>query len=354
MKTILSFAIGAVIVMGTMFYLWAISLGAIREGGISYWIPDMYELKLRAARAVGDKPKVVVVSGSNAMFGLDSETLSKVIGKPVVNLAVHAGLPFEYIAGKGLEAVQSGDTVVMPLEFEYYRRKEAPSEFELVNMETWGGRYALGSITRAYSYFRNTSMLRVLRDDLSPSLIPPHETPPNLMAAAEANTERGIAKWVGYEAASLNLYGDALIDHPGAFEEDRDYIPAPARPEAIRKIVRFKKAVEAMGATFWLTWPVFIQNPSFDLRTKHANEAISDLRETVASYGLQINCEPANFQFNRNLFLDTYYHLGLEGAERRTVKLAECLTGKPSGLDPLKVTAERRRQAADYDKLANP
>ncbi|MGO7779494.1 hypothetical protein ACC717_05100 [Rhizobium ruizarguesonis] len=350
MKQLISFAIGAAAVIGTMFWLWTASLGSYRELS-SYWIPEMYTVKARAAESVTG-PKIIIMSGSNALFGLDSQALAQMIGKPVVNMASHAGLPFGFLAEEVMPHVNPGDTVVAPLEFEYYRRDSAPSDFEIINMESWGHGYAVSTPLRAAAYFRSTSMLRALRDYLSPIPPPPPASFDRVMAAATANARRGIATWKGYSAESVTSYGDMLVDEPSAYDdEDRNYITAPPRRDALREIASVKEEVEAKGATFFLTWPVFWTNPKFDLASQDARSSTDQLVSDLAGYGVPMHCDPVDFGFAKPLFFNTEYHLSLEGAERRTVALGNCLTGKREE-HPMVLVDRRRHQAASYDKLA--
>lgn len=350
MKQLISFAIGAITVIGSMFWVWTASLGSYRELS-SYWIPEMYTVKAHAAESITG-PKIIIMSGSNALFGLDSQALAQMTGKPVVNMASHAALPFGFLAEQVMPHIKAGDVVVAPLEFEYYRRDPALSDFEVANMESWGWQYAASTPLRSITYFRNTSLLHAIKDYLSP--LPAPSSPPlaELIATAEANTRRGVSKWVGYSPASLNSFGDALVDQPNTYHEDRDYMPHEARPEFTEELAAFKNEVEAKGATLFLTWPVSSRNRDFDLDDAKPQQALALLRDALIANGLRINCDPAAFHFAQNLFLDTEYHLGLEGAERRTVALAECMAGKRVG-DATIMIERRRRQAVVSDGLAS-
>jgi len=350
MKTIISFLVGSMVVVGAEYWLWRNSLGSY-DSHASYWIQDLYTLKGHAAAAASG-PKILIMSGSNAMFGIDSRLLTSIVGKPVINMATHAGLPFDFMAEQVIPHVQKGDIVVAPLEFEYYRRNPAPSGFEVINMESWAASYATEDFARSVSFFRSSSMLRALRDYLSPEPPPPHGTLGNILARASINTQRGIAKWEGYSVESANSYGDMLLDEPSILREWSGYMTVePPRSDFLRKLVRFKRTVEEKGGTFFLTWPATLRNPKFFIPSVMAEKPMATLKDALKEFGLQINCDPVAFHFKRPLFFNTEYHLGLEGAERRSIALAECLTGEPSGVDPMAVVAERRRQAAEYDRI---
>lgn len=85
----------------------------------SRWVFDAYQLKLQAAAKITE-PKVLVVAGSNAMFGIDSKQLSAYWQRPTINLAVNAGLGLDYILAQAQKAARRGDILILPLEYALY------------------------------------------------------------------------------------------------------------------------------------------------------------------------------------------------------------------------------------------
>lgn len=346
MKSIIYFAVGVTLTLTGMFGFWVASLGRY-DGESSSWLADVYVVKESAARSI-TAPKVIVVSGSNAMFGIDSDNLSRLIGTPVLNMASHAGLPLPLLVDLSIEHVNSGDVVVAPLEFEYYRRDPTPSLFEATNVESWAPDYALSTVQRAALYFRSASMLRSARQLLAP--IAPPETTDDVKHAVARNTARGVSIWSGYSAKSLKSNGDMLIEAPNTYHnEKRNYLSDYVNERAIQDIVEFKQRVENKGARFVLTWPVTMLTKTTDFRSA-AKPAADALRAAIATYGLSLECDPVDFQFTPTLFADTEYHMSLEGAERRTVALAKCLTGRLQDIDPIDLVKKRRAEAAAYDQ----
>jgi hypothetical protein len=66
-----------------------------------------------AERAKGNK--VLFVGDSSVLFGIDSAYMEQQLGRPVVNLALHAGAPLDFNVSMALDSARSGDVVVMPL-----------------------------------------------------------------------------------------------------------------------------------------------------------------------------------------------------------------------------------------------
>ncbi|WP_260456119.1 hypothetical protein [Pseudomonas baetica] len=80
------------------------------------WVEKAYNYKLGLAQAI-QTPKLVLVGGSSAMFGLDSKQLEQALGRPVINLGVNAGIKSPYIQSYARQAIKPGDWVLMPVEY---------------------------------------------------------------------------------------------------------------------------------------------------------------------------------------------------------------------------------------------
>lgn len=83
------------------------------------WVHHAYLLKQRAAEAI-QQPKIVIVSGSNALFGINSTLLSQAYQRPVVNQGVNAAMLLPYILYRSQQVLKSGDIALLPLEYPLY------------------------------------------------------------------------------------------------------------------------------------------------------------------------------------------------------------------------------------------
>ncbi|WP_297845389.1 hypothetical protein [Pseudomonas sp.] len=84
------------------------------------WVEKSYEYKLALAAAV-QGPKLVIVGGSAAMFGIDSPSLERALGRPVVNLGVNAGILSPYLQHYARQAIAPGDWVLLPVEYPLFQ-----------------------------------------------------------------------------------------------------------------------------------------------------------------------------------------------------------------------------------------
>lgn len=122
------FWLGAVLTVLVLSGLWLAGierqLAAPTPG--SRWVFEAYALKTAAAnRAAG--PRVLVVAGSNAMFGIDTAQLEAFWRRPAINLAVNAGLGLRYILETSKRVARAGDVIVLPMEYALYLDDGSPN-----------------------------------------------------------------------------------------------------------------------------------------------------------------------------------------------------------------------------------
>ena len=87
---------------------------------IRYWL----DVKNKRAVELDKKGnKIVFLSGSNTLHGLDSKYASQKTGLPILNYGVHAAFDV-YMFELGKQILKPGDIVVLPLEFTYYQEPE--------------------------------------------------------------------------------------------------------------------------------------------------------------------------------------------------------------------------------------
>jgi hypothetical protein len=77
---------------------------------------------LQQAPAPGQtrKKRMIVVGGSNALFGLRASVLEKMLDKKVGNLATYAYLPLPFLVDQVKQVARPQDTVLLSLEYEFY------------------------------------------------------------------------------------------------------------------------------------------------------------------------------------------------------------------------------------------
>ena len=85
-----------------------------------YWIYDATAVKHYLLSRIAETRKVLLVGGSSVWFGLDAALIQGTLGTETLNLGLHAMRPLDQLVDEVRPALKCGDTVIMPLEFEYY------------------------------------------------------------------------------------------------------------------------------------------------------------------------------------------------------------------------------------------
>lgn len=82
----------------------------------SQWVREAYQYKDEIAERI-QEPKIAIIAGSNALFGLNSAMLSDNYHRRVVNYGVNAGVGLEYIIKRGQGILKPGDIALLPIEY---------------------------------------------------------------------------------------------------------------------------------------------------------------------------------------------------------------------------------------------
>lgn len=105
-----------------------------------YWLRGATHIKLTlASKAEG--PKTLFVGGSSTLFSIDTAEISRATGRSVLNMGLHAGLPFDYHLSFAKRVVKPGDTIVLIPEYGYYRRDRTNTSWFINQVLSWGKDY---------------------------------------------------------------------------------------------------------------------------------------------------------------------------------------------------------------------
>ena len=115
----LSVICASVVAFGAYYSAFVYQLGAPIPA--SYDLLNWIYLKENAAQNTAGR-RVLLIGDSSALFGIDSPQLEKELGRPVVNMSLHGGLPLDWLTDFAERNVRAGDIVVMPLNWAYYAR----------------------------------------------------------------------------------------------------------------------------------------------------------------------------------------------------------------------------------------
>ncbi|WNL40121.1 hypothetical protein RN346_06040 [Halomonas sp. PAMB 3232] len=296
--------------------LWAGQLGRAHPNNA--WIEGALSYKLARAEAL-PSPKILIVAGSSAMFGIDSGALETAFGRPAVNLGVNAGLSLPVILASAEPVIEAGDLVLLPLEYSLYNRNEAVS----ASLVHWANSHpeALWALPlkRALGVIAQTSLRRLLE---------------GYRGVPEGFTVSG-----DYGAHHLDRRGDQT-GTARARREPRHWrflnsLPAETYGETARRgrfdgqtLRAFRDSVLVRGAC-----PIFLPAPLL-YKLHYADAPIeaafyANLPTRVRRAGLMWMGTPEAAMYEADDFFDTNFHLVDEARARHTQRLIEWLDDQP-------------------------
>lgn len=282
----------------------------------SQWICDVYKKKVEIAHNINQR-KIVIVSGSNALFGINSEMLQKTFNIPVVNFGVNAGVMLPYTLHKAKEVIERGDIVLMPLEYPMYSYNGVPNRqmidyifsrdidafFKLTLKEQF---YMIWSITlsRVYDgyFYRGGS---IIKDGL-------------------------------YRVGNINKYGDQInIDVKYQTKEMRDKLNR-LKPKRYgreynskslgwRYLEEFVSWCKSKGIKVIFMPTTIMRFDSYfnDVKERWFYENIA---KEVKNRGWIYIGNPYDYMYPKNLYFNTPFHLTNKGREIRTKQIIEDLS----------------------------
>lgn len=252
-------------------------------------------------------PKIILVGGSNLVFGVDSRQLERAFGRPVVNMALNAGLGVAYELNEVRQDVKPGDIVLVSTE--YYDGKTDLNALALM-LQSYPAleKYVeLNLLDRTALLFAVAQRRVIERIPLRLGERwgkPPHEG-------------KGLDE--AYKKTALNRYGDVKLSvtrQPGMTIDHYRMQPF-SYEDNVRQINRFADYARGRSAEVYYCYP------STAATFYRRNRALISGVERQMRQALKIKIVGAmqEYVFPDKLFYDTSYHLTGRGREIRTAKL---------------------------------
>jgi hypothetical protein len=255
-------------------------------------------------------PRLILAGGSSWAFGVQSPRLERALGRPVVNLGLHAGLGREFMLREAEAAVRAGDVVVLSLEYPLLAPDDAPDVAILLDLVTRAPRAARFVAPRQVARLLDQALGYVAKRPRALALDAWHGVP------------RGDEV---YARSAFNAHGDVVAHHGrGTRFALLRHGGLPVQPDAlgptIARLNEFARRVEAAGARAFLSLPPI----PIDDRNRQRERLAAMSRRFRAELELPV-LEPEVPGYTRDLFFDTAYHLTRRGARRRTLALIDAL-----------------------------
>ena len=257
-------------------------------------------LKHDRLRTLGS-PKVVVVGGSNATFGVDSEALERALCRPMVNMAMHAGLGPAFMVNEIKHELGQGDVVIMALEQSLYHASDLlhDAHYQAVdhypdalrNLSPWHWPKVIGGVVvmRLRSAWRRWSGLA-------------WPLPPSIYSVS------------GFDDRGDLVHYDTGIGSKVWTTDVDTLVLEPLSRHFMDIANELQRVSNERGATVVYTWPALASSA----RAPGRDEAI---RKALMRADLRMVGEAAQHHFPDTAFLDTRYHLRQWGRTKHTEQL---------------------------------
>jgi hypothetical protein len=318
-----------IVFFGTYILLFYFQLGAPLE--VEWWVNDILKYKDFKARNIASE-KIIIIGGSNVLFGINSQVIAQKTGYPVVNMGTHGGLDIDYIYYKIKQHMKEGDVVVLPLEFEYYTYTGEVSEWFSHNMQAWGKDYlkqlSLNDLVKFILSADPGRVLSGIEEQITSSAIDSKTvTEREVLKQLDALWAQEGPKWRGYSYKSLNKNGDINVEKIESYTKDFHYFDKTLEVTAhfIDIYRKIDKLVKQYHGLLYLTYPVTVKNKLFDLSDKDSLERVVNLENKLKLHEITIQCNASLFNLNKEYFFDNHYHPDKYGAVIRSSNLSDCL-----------------------------
>ena len=202
---LIGFLLSCTIFLLAVFY----QIGAPTE--TSRWVDEIYKIKVNIANSI-KTPKLVVVAGSNVLFGVSCQMIDEATGLPCVNAGTYAGLGLDYILNRAHSLVKPGDILLLSFEYELYQDNGAPSAPLIDYVFSRDPKYLLMLDFARKTHFITWISYERLALGIAAKLKPPKPIT------------------VGYKSQKLNKYGDETSNLKSNITEIKKQMVEQAKP----------------------------------------------------------------------------------------------------------------------------
>lgn len=274
----------------------------VRYGGELSWLRMMYERKMAIADQIQAPKRLLVTGGSGAHYTINATLMEKELGIPVINLGLDGPIGLDVILPSVIDKVRPGDIVLL-----------IPEYLLLLDEDGFGDRSGPFGIAIGRPNLGGVPPKQLAQDTLLLGV-------PTLRATTKSTLdviEKG--RMTGYYSDPVNSRGDPTVDKQRTGKWWKMNISNSVSKHIEKRIAKFRKEVEAKGATLVLGLPWVYANPN--------EKTISNVQKTAEKLSeiapLLYEKDTFNIKADSNLFADTHYHLRPEARNIRSLELVQ-------------------------------
>lgn len=272
-------------------------------------LKDYVMKKERAARMIGDTPKIIFAGGSATLLGIRAKDVETAFGIPSVNLALHAGLDLDYVLYTVKKVARSGDVVILPLEYEHFLYDGATNSFKASFVLSCDREYFFHALRpgQKFEYLFHiigfNKVFKTVKRFHSVRLIP--------WALGDLNENGDVTSNAGERR--LEEISPAPIQS-GEFKET----------EGLLLIKEFSRWAKKKGVIVYVSYANRVYLKEYE-REEYVRY-FENLKRYFARNDIAVLGTPYDFFYPVDLFYGTQYHLSQQGITLRTEKLIHMLT----------------------------
>lgn len=306
------------------FFIWVgiVYFQTSNPTNMSNWVTKVYKKKSDYAKSIKEK-KLIVVAGSNTLFGFDSAKFSNTFNIPVVNYGVNAGVFLPYILYKAKSVINDNDIVLLPLEYPMYNYNGIPNEqmIDIIFSRDFNLFFEL-TLKEEFLMLWNITFNRLIKGYTDKSNI---------------NDFKGL-----YGEHNINKYGDQIntdekyknedmikqLNRYNANKYENNFNENNLAWDYLTDFVQWckKKSVKVI---FMPSTMMYFDNYKNDLKNK---EFYTNLPKFIQNKKWNFVGNPYDYMYDKKYYFNTDFHLTKEGKELRTNQMIKDLKNKFKGL----------------------
>ena len=270
-----------------------------------------------------DQPHLILIGGSNILFGIDSEQLQEQIGMPTINAGLHAGLGLLLFLDIAETYAQPGDVIVLIPEYPLLSSRLYPTDEcsqELIRQSREGWKHLVRNPGFSLKEFVDDRGLPEIAFQLQSGM--KYHSLEREIRDRDENSQPGV-----YSRLNFNEKGD-FIGHHGQPQaetlrsiERRYYFFPSIYAKTTAAINECAAAVEAKGAKLFFAYSP-IPEVVFDRSKNSIEQAHLYLTEQL---DIPILHGPREVLYPESCFYDTSCHLNETTKRNRTSIIAQSL-----------------------------
>jgi hypothetical protein len=276
----------------------------------SYYTCSYILAKIVAGSAIAS-PKLVVISGSNALTGISMQPLTAELGIRGYNFGLAASFGPGFQSFEASKILKPGDAALLPLEYLAY--DYATPRDSLIDAV-----YSCG-----FDYWRTLDWQQKIFFVMAAK---PFRYLDSLLFRSHRSEMNAIAQQAAQDVGQFGQRpsSGAQMQVATAEPEVANHVPLSIHfdPDSAgaRAIAQFVGWAKAHHVTVFATWPNTLYYPQYD------HEAVfGQIRDFYRKMGVEVIGTPRDAMFPASLMGDSIYHPNQQGKLIRTAKLVETL-----------------------------